>query len=151
MKNTVRVNAAKGLLVMDRTFAKKSQDVRSEEYELLQRVRRDYPNFPVVVRRIKRNSQKETYAGLTYAYMEAYIKTHEEGEAFEAVMAEYRELLLIAKCHAKSRRYPTIKKWFLKKYPAVAMFGVEKDEEVTPTTEEEPEYEPVMDAFEKAS
>ena len=138
MKNTVRVNAAKGLLVMDRTFAKKSQDVRSEEYELLQRVRRDYPNFPVVVRRIKRNSQKETYAGLTYAYMEAYIKTHEE-------------LLLIAKCHAKSRRYPTIKKWFLKKYPAVAMFGIEKDEEVTPTTEEEPEYEPVMDAFEKAS
>lgn len=150
MSNTVRVNAAKGLLVMDRTFAKKSQDVRSEEYELLQRVRRDYPSFPVVVRRIKRNSQKETYAGLTYAYMEAYIKAHEEGEAYEAVMAEYRELRLIAQCHAKSRRYPTIKKWFLSKYPAVAMFGSEKKEEA-PATDEEPEYEPVMDALEKAS
>ena len=150
MSNTVRVNAAKGLLVMDRIFAKKSQDVRSEEYELLQRVRRDYPRFPVVVRRIKRNSQKETYAGLTYDYMEAYIEAHEEGEVYEAVMAEYRELRLIAQCHAKSRRYPTIKKWFLKKYPAVAMFGAEKKEEA-PATDEEPEYEPVMDALEKAS
>ena len=150
MSNTVRVNAAKGLLVMDRTFAKKSQDVRSEEYELLQRVRRDYPRFPVVVRRIKRNSQKETYAGLTYDYMEAYIEAHEEGEVYEAVMAEYRELRLIAQCHAKSRRYPTIKKWFLSKYPAVAMFGAEKKEEA-PATDEEPEYEPVMDALEKAS
>lgn len=150
MSNTVRVNAAKGLLVMDRIFAKKSQDVRSEEYELLQRVRRDYPRFPVVVRRIKRNSQKETYAGLTYDYMEAYIEAHEEGEAYEAVMAEYRELRLIAQCHAKSRRYPTIKKWFLSKYPAVAMFGAEKKEEA-PATDEEPEYEPVMDALEKAS
>lgn len=150
MSNTVRVNAAKGLLVMDRIFAKKSQDVRSEEYELLQRVRRDYPRFPVVVRRIKRNSQKETYAGLTYAYMEAYIEAHEEGEVYEAVMAEYRELRLIAQCHAKSRRYPTIKKWFLSKYPAVAMFGAEKKEEA-PATDEDPEYEPVMDALEKAS
>ena len=150
MSNTVRVNAAKGLLVMDRTFAKKSQDVRSEEYELLQRVRRDYPGFPVVMRRIKRNTQKETYAGLTYAYMEAYIKTHEQGETYETIMAEYRELRLIAKCHAKSRRYPTIKKWFLSKYPAVAMFGMEKKEEA-PATDEEPEYEPVMDALEKAS
>ena len=150
MSNTVRVNAAKGLLVMDRIFAKKSQDVRSEEYELLQRVRRDYPRFPVVVRRIKRNSQKETYAGLTYDYMEAYIEAHEEGEVYEAVMAEYRELRLIAQCHAKSRRYPTIKKWFLSKYPAVAMFGAEKKEEA-PATDEEPEYEPVMDALEKAS
>lgn len=150
MSNTVRVNAAKGLLVMDRIFAKKSQDVRSEEYDLLQRVRRDYPRFPVVVRRIKRNSQKETYAGLTYDYMEAYIEAHEEGEVYEAVMAEYRELRLIAQCHAKSRRYPTIKKWFLKKYPAVAMFGAEKKEEA-PATDEEPEYEPVMDALEKAS
>ena len=70
MKNTIRVNANKGLLVMDRTFAKNSQNIRSEEYDLLQRARRDYPYYPVVIRRIKRNSQKETYAGLTYAYME---------------------------------------------------------------------------------
>ena len=82
--------------------------------------------------------------------MEAYIKTHGDGEAFEAVMAEYRELLLIAKCHAKSRRYPTIKKWFLKKYPAVAMFGAEKKEEA-PATDEAPEYESVMDARKTAS
>lgn len=150
MKNTICVDFAKGLLVMDRTFAKKCRDIRSEEYEMLQRVRRDYPRYPAVVRRIKRNTQKETYAGLTYAYMEAYIKAHEEGEAYEAVMAEYRELRLIAQCHAKSRRYPTIKKWFLSKYPAVAMFGAEKKEEA-PATDEEPEYEPVMDALKKAS
>lgn len=151
MKNTMRVNTKMGLLVMDRTFAKKSQDIRSEEYELLQRARRDYPHYPVVVRRIKRNGQKETYAGLTYAYMEKYIRTHESAETLDVVMGEYKELRLISECHSKSRRYPVIKKWFLKKYPAIELFGMEKKEDGSTAMDDEPEFEMVMDALDKAA
>ena len=117
MKNTLRVNHANRVLVMDRTFAKNANNVRFEEYALLQRARQDYPTYAVVTRRIRRNPNRETYAGLTYHYMENYILTHEDADTVEKVMAEYKELRLISECHSKARRYPAIKSWFLKKYP----------------------------------
>lgn len=130
MKNRLWIDFAKNRIVMDRTFAEKCRDTRSAEYEHLQRVRQDYPEFTVQRREINKNTNKETYAGLTYAYMERYIATHENKETLEAVLAEYNELRLIAECHKRSRRYPTIKKWFLDKYPQIAEFGTEKEERV---------------------
>ena len=129
MKNRLWIDFANSRIMMDRTFAEKCRDTRSAEYEHLQRVRRDYPEFTIQRRAIKKNTSKETYAGLTYGYMEHYIITHEEGEACEAVLAEYNELRLISECHKRSRRYPTIKKWFLAKYPQIAEFGIEKDQQ----------------------
>ena len=32
-------------------------------------------------------------------------------------------MILISKCQQQSLRYPTIKSWFLDKYPEVAKFG----------------------------
>ena len=69
MKNTLKIDRENGLIVMDRTFAKLSENTRSEEYTHLQQVRKDYPTFQVVTRTIKKNPKKETYAGLTYDYM----------------------------------------------------------------------------------
>jgi hypothetical protein len=108
---------------MDRTFYKNSSNIRFEEYDMLQRARQDYPTYTPVIKRIKRNPDKETYRGLTYAYMERYIEGHANAEA---IMAEYKELRLISECHCKARRYPKIKKWFLKKYPEVEKFGLDE-------------------------
>jgi hypothetical protein len=130
MKNRLWIDFTKNRIMMDRTFAEKCRDTRSAEYEHLQRVRQDYPEFTVQRREINKNTSKETYAGLTYAYMERYIATHENEETLEAVLAEYNELRLISECHKRSRRYPTIKKWFLDKYPQIAEFGMEKEESV---------------------
>lgn len=124
MKNTIKVEHGKCLLVMDKTFAKLSANVRSPEYTILQNARRDYPDYAVVTRQIRKNPQKETYAGLTYQYMEDYIVTHEAEEDLIAVQAEYHELKLISRCHAQASRYPTIKKWFLEKYPEITQFGI---------------------------
>lgn len=150
MKNSIRIDFENGQLIMDRTFAKKATIPTSEEYKELQRVRKDYPLYRVVRRKIRTNPQKETYAGLTYHYMENYISSHETAENLDAVMAEYQELRLIAQCHGKGRRYPTIKKWFLKKYPAVAEFGVEKKVKDLPATDTNSGYElllpPLSDA-----
>ena len=125
MKNYLKVDIANARLVMDRTFAKNCAIAGSAEYNLLQSARKDYPNFTVEQRTIKRNANKECYRGLTYEYMKKYIASHEPEETVDAVQVELEEMILISKCHARALRYPTIKRWFLAKYPEVAEFGVE--------------------------
>ena len=129
MKSVIRVDFDHYQLIMDRIFEKKAMNPASQEYAQLQQVRKDYPNFRVVRRTIKKNPQKETYAGLTYLYMENYILGHESADTVEEVLHEFREKQLISQCHGKGRRYPAIKSWFLEKYPEIAKFSIEKKTE----------------------
>lgn len=117
------INFEKNQIVMTRQFAKKCTDTRSPEYAHLQSVRRDYPEYEVITRQIKKNSSKKAYKGLTYDYMRDYIILHTTPEEETAALAEFDELILISKCQKQSLRYPTIKSWFLDKYPEVAKFG----------------------------
>lgn len=120
MKNDLRIDFAKNEIIMSRSFEKCASIAGSEEYRRLQLVRQDYPTFAVVRRSIKKAPTKETYAGLTFAYMENYIATHASAEQIKKV---YDELRLIGACHKVS--YPTIKKWFLETYPEIVEFGIE--------------------------
>lgn len=129
MKNTLKIDFEKKQIIMDRTFAKNAQNTNSEEYAHLQQVRKDNPTYTVITRQIKKNPNKETYAGLTYEYMTNYILLHETAETRKTVLTEFNELLLISQCHAKSKRYPVIKQWFLNKYPEIREFGMPKKEE----------------------
>ena len=88
MRNTIIRDDEHKLLLMTRTFAKLSKDVRSEEYQILQAARRDYPTYSVVARQIKRNSDKKTYHGLTYEYMERYINHYGNAE----IMEKFKEI-----------------------------------------------------------
>lgn len=120
MKNVLKVNHSNAELIMDRTFAKKATIVGSQEYTKLQMARSDYPTYTVKLRKIKRNPNKECYRGLTYEYMETYIKTHANAVSR---FREYEEMRQISECH--SVRYPAIKNWFLSKYPEVAKYGTQ--------------------------
>lgn len=131
MKNTLKIDFAEGLIIMDRTFAKNATNTNTPEYAHLQQVRRDYPEFRVVQHTITRNVMKKTYAGLTYDYMKYYIRTHEEGANIQKALDELDELILISECHGKAYRYPVIKKWFLEKYPKIAEYGMELQNERT--------------------
>ena len=124
-KSRMRVFYAEGIIEMNTTFAKMMQNPLSDEYALLQKTRMENPTFTVRRRQIKKNPNKDTYKGLTYPYMEHYIRTHEEGESVQKVLDQFEELKLISQCHGKRYRYSTIKKWFLAKYPEVAKFGLE--------------------------
>lgn len=123
MKNTLKIDFAKEQIIMDRTFAQKVTDTTSAEYRHLQEVRRDYPDFKVVLRKIKKNPNKETYKGLTYDYMRNYILTHEDDKNALIVLAEFSEMRQISRCHSQAKRYPVIKNWFLEKYPEIKNFG----------------------------
>ncbi len=121
MKNTLKVDFSNNLIIMDRTFAKLCEDTNSGEYAKLQSVRKDYPDFKVLTRTIKRNPDKNTYKGLTYAYMEKYILNSGNDDEVKEALSEYRKLREIGECH-KGKSYPVIKKWFLERYPEIENF-----------------------------
>ena len=130
MTNYLKVNSKDRQLVMDRTFAKNAEYVGSREYKMLQDARLAYPEYEVVTRKIKRNSNKKTYCGLTYEYMRCYIVTHEKRENIIPILNEFEEMLLISRCHSSAYRYPVIKKWFLDRYTEIAEFGMPKLEDL---------------------
>ena len=122
-KSKLMVKYAEGVIEMNTTFAKEMRNPLSEEYALLQRTRLDFPTFVVRTRKIKTNPKKDTYKGLTYEYMKKYIKKYEDKDTVEEVLKYLDDQILISQCHGQRLRYPTIKKWFLGKYPEVAKFG----------------------------
>ena len=123
-KSNVKVLFAENVIEINKIFDKARSNPLSDEYALLQKIRADYPNFTVRVRQIKKNAAKESYPGLTYEYMRDYIILHTAPEDELEAVAEFDELILISKCQAKGKRYPTIKKWFLAKYPEIVKFGM---------------------------
>lgn len=128
-KSKLLVKYAEGVIEMNTTFAKEMRNPLSDEYALLQKTKMENPGFIVSRRQIKSNPKKDTYKGLTYEYMKKYIKLHETKEEAEKVIAYLEDQILISKCHSQRLRYPTIKKWFLAKYPEVAKFGIVEDED----------------------
>ena len=122
-KSAVKVKHAEQLIEMNTTFAKMIENPMSDEYALLQKLKMENPEFKVSRRKIKSNPNKDSYKGLTYEYMKMYIKKYEDKDTVEEVLKYLDDQILISKCHGQRLRYPTIKKWFLAKYPEVAKFG----------------------------
>ena len=121
--------------ISPKAFAKAASDPRSDEYALLQQVRRDYPRYKVTQRTIKHKKSQEHYAGLTYEYIETYIMAYGTMEERMKNLKDFNELRLIAQCHSKARSFPFIRSWFLDTYPEVKEFGtkvakVEVEEEI---------------------
>lgn len=125
----IRVNHIERKIVVSSAFMKKASVHGTEEYKVLQTVRNDYPDFALVTRKFKTNTAQEHYRGLSYEFMKKYIASHEA--APKLVLEELDEMIDISKCHSMNKRYPTIKAWFLARYPAVAEFGMPKSCEIT--------------------
>ena len=122
----IRVNYAERKIVLSSAFAKKAFTHGTDEYRQLQAVRNDYPDFALKTRKFKTNTAQERYRGLTYDFMREHIRTHEADP--KPVLAELDDMIGISKCHSIGKRYPTIKAWFLERYPAIAEFGMPKSE-----------------------
>lgn len=122
----IRVNYADHKIILSSAFEKKALIPGTAEYETLQSVRRDHPGFSLVTRQFRKNTTQEHYKGLTYGFMRDYIISHEQDPT--ASLAELDDMIGISKCHSLGKRYPTIKAWFLDRYPEVARFGMGVDE-----------------------
>ncbi len=135
MKNALNIDFENDRIIMTTTFKKKCSNTRSEEYELLQNVRRDYPNFTVITRHIKKNPNKKVYRGLTYDFMREYIANHTDEETAAELLTELENNIEISRCHNMAYRYPVIKKWFFEHFPEIPAFGLEEPENTEEITD----------------
>ena len=122
MTNNININNKKNAIEITKAFEKAASRFGSDEYNMLRKARNDNPNFRVVV--IKRKTAAASFKGLTYEFMEKYIKSHDDEEG--TVMAEYEDLRAtseeaLAAC-VKSLSYGEMKVWFLNKYPEIKKF-----------------------------
>lgn len=143
-KNPARFDHENHEIILYKWFAEKSKNPRNPEFKMLISYTTSFPTYKIVVRDdIDVNITQEHYKGLTYEYMETYIKKYEPKETKEAVLKEFEDKLFISECHSKGRRYPAIKKWFLEKYPEVAKFGMpsEESQEEETNINAEPEFQ----------
>ncbi len=116
------INSKRMTIEVTKAFAKKASKFNTKEYKELQSVRRDYPNFEVVVRTSKPN--KNSYKGLTFEYMETYIKAHDDEN--NSIMKDFLDLRgqseEAIEAMADSASYGEIKAWFFEQYPQIKKF-----------------------------
>ena len=125
----IRINEIKRTIeVSGKGFAKKASTYGTEEYEMLQNVRKDYPVFKVIT--VSAEKKKASYKGLTYEYMEMYIEKHDDEN--KSKMAAYKTLRAIddeaEAALAESCSYQKIKEWFLREFKEIAEFHKKRDE-----------------------
>ena len=121
------VDYANGVISLSSAFEKKAFTPGTSEYAQLMAVRNDFPGFRLATRQFKTNTKQDRYKGLTYNRMREYIK-RVEGDDAPAVLEGLEDLIEISKCHSTCKRYPSVKKWFLERYPDVATFGMTDEE-----------------------
>ena len=128
-EKTMKINHKNQTIEMSKKFAKAAEKFGSKEYKQLREARSDYPDFKVVTVSRKASGQKESYKGLTYSYMENYIKNHDDEK--KSIMAEYEMLRGLSaeaqEALAEPCSYIEMKAWFMKKFPAIAEFHKKRE------------------------
>ena len=105
---------------VSKVFHKAAQRFGTEEYRMLQEVRRDYPGYAVAVRQVKSANRGAAHE-LTYKRMEDYIKKHDETGAikkeFDTLRGKTEESAFYG-----AATHEEVEEWFLATYPEVAGF-----------------------------
>lgn len=120
----MRINLTERTIVLTKKEMTAASRYGSDAYKALQAARYDNPGYEVIVVTRTVKTQRETYKGLTYAYMEKYIKSHDDEK--ETIWAEYKmyrgEPLDPKDEIPVPYTYKEMREWFLGKYEAVAKF-----------------------------
>ena len=123
----ITINYPEHTITLSSAFERKAFTPGTSEYAQLMEVRHEFPDFRLATRQFKTNTAQDRYKGLTYDYMRWYIgKT--EGENAASVLIGLEALIDISKGHSTGKRYPTVKKWFLNRYPEFATFGMTEEQ-----------------------
>jgi len=90
-----------------KTFEKRAKIYGTEEYKLWRKFLSENPNFTIVTKKIKKNSDKETNKNLTYKNMEIYIK---EQENADELLKEFEKQKRLSKVQKSPYKY--VLEWF---------------------------------------
>ena len=120
------IDFATKTIELTKKFAKAAGVLNSPEYREMISIRKDFPDFEIAIREIKRKIGKRTYKNLTIEAMRAFV-TEWEGEESEA-LTTFEKVIAVSKVQAGPYAY--VKAWFIKNYK-------DKLEEYTPKDEED--------------
>lgn len=110
MTNGYNFDALNNILTISAAFEKKASKVGSMEYNLLLKLRRDFPEL-----RIQKEPKKEGKKGITYAQMEAFIALHRNSADLMFLFDKVRKLSRI-----QPMPYKYVKTWFENRFPYYA-------------------------------
>ena len=110
---------------MTKAEAKAAGKIGSEKCKELREYMEMYPTFTIDIKASAK--RKNEFRGLDYNYMRNYIQKHDDENG--TIMAEFNDLIAQDKEEgkegferAKAANYAQVKKWFLKKFPAIKQY-----------------------------
>ena len=119
----MRINYANNTIELTKAEAKAAGVYGSEEYKKIIEIKKDLSNFNIVVITSaprKANRSIDHLKGLTFRFMEAYIKAHgttEQEEELKTYLAHEKDGLQV-----KSKGYGKVRKWFLAQFPEIETY-----------------------------
>ena len=107
--NNITFNHAAKEIIISKGFEREANVINSNAYLELIRVRKDFPDYTIKRKQIKKNASKQSYKGLTIDEMRRFLSTVGEKDA-----VLFEKVVEIAS--TKQGKYAIIKKWFLNNY-----------------------------------
>lgn len=119
----MKINHENYIIEMSKKEAKCAGIYDSETYKLLMNICKDFPTYKVIVKEsAKRTTKtKHCYKGLTFKYMETYIKNHSQ-EDTSILMEFYKRTARSDKtqdAYPNAESYFDITSWFFHLYPEI--------------------------------
>lgn len=107
MKNGYNFDALNNTLTISASFAKKASKVGSLEYNIVLKLRRDFPNLT-----IQREEKKEGKKGLSFVQMENFIAMHRNAKELTSLFEKVKKLSRV-----QPMPYKYVKTWFEDRFP----------------------------------
>ena len=107
MKNGYNFDALNNTLTISASFAKKASKVGSLEYNIILKMRRDFPNLT-----IQREEKKEGKKGLSFVQMENFIAMHRNAKELTSLFEKVKKLSRV-----QPMPYKYVKTWFEDRFP----------------------------------
>lgn len=107
MKNGYNFDPMSNTLTISTSFAKKASKVGSLEYNIILRMRRDFPNLT-----IQQEAKKEGKKALNYHKMEEFIGMHRDVNELLALFEKVKKL-----SHIQPMPYKYVRTWFEDRFP----------------------------------
>ena len=121
------INYENRTIEMTKTEAKEAGKYNSDKYNELKEIRKDFPDFRIVTKSSSR--KRDTYKGLTYAYMLNYITKHAKED--DVRMKEFERLRGYEDGKknelAEIATYGEVKAWFLLNFPEIEEYNKETE------------------------
>ena len=107
MMNGYSFDALNNALTISASFAKKASKVGSLEYNIILKLRKDFPDLT-----IQQDAKKEGKKNINYTQMEDFIAMHRNKDELKAEMDKVRKLSRI-----QPMPYKYVKTWFENRFP----------------------------------